>query len=331
MQMLDDVQDTSEIWEKVLKNLKDKIGEISLKTWITSIEGICFTSNACTLTAASEFHQCILEMRYFNLLKNTIDSVTGNDIALKIAAKPNVSGKAVQIKKDMPEPEIAFTNRLNMAYSFDNFVSGGCNRRALNAVRNFLDTSVQSPNPLILYGATGVGKTHLLQAIGNAYRGSGKSSRVLCIGINDYISELLKQIKQDNQLIIERSLEHLELLLVDDLHLLEDREGTQAEFISLLYRLMSGGMRVVLTTGRPLEKFMIGKISFLMESGSIVKLNRPDFQTKLRILKQYARIHEDTLSQDELEFIARTQYKGVRELIGAFNKAKLCRQLTAIL
>ncbi|NJD01754.1 MAG: AAA family ATPase [Ruminiclostridium sp.] len=310
-------ENNSVIWEEVIKYLEGKIREISLKTWIKSIEGICFNSTTCILTAPSSFNKYILDMRYFDLLENAVNSVTASDFALNIIAKSDDIKNVFEAKDDISVSEEHIINRLNPAYTFGNFVSGSCNKKALIAALKAANTNMKNPNPLIIFGGTGTGKTHLLHAIGNDYKKNDETARIQYMGIDDCISELMRQIQTDNQYSFEKKLEHLDLLLIDDLHHIEGKNRTLLELVSLFNRLKSKSVKLILATSKPIEKIINENHSLLTEAESIVKVYKPDFYTKKKILKQYIKMYGITLSNDTVELIARVEYQGVRELKGA--------------
>ena len=293
-------------------SLVDSLGEIKVNTWIKSIEGVSFDTSSCTLTAPSSFHKCILEAKYNKIIEDTINSVMESNFKLKIIHK----------QLDDPKPDILMDypviDHLIPAYTFENFISGTCNKKALNAATKASDANALS-YMLYISGGAGTGKTHMLHAIGNKYKKDNKTAKILYVCISEYVNELTRRIMHDNPFNIEKGLEHIDLLLVDNLHLIKDKPFTQSQITGMLKRLKSKNVRLVLASTSSIETIFPN----FTEQDIEVKIHKPDFNTKKKILQKYSKTYEVPLSYATVELIAGAKFQGIRELIGAFNKAKL--------
>jgi chromosomal replication initiator protein len=218
--------------------------------------------------------------------------------------------------KDTPDPG------LNRRYTFDRFVVGGDNQLAAAACSAVAEKPARMYNPLFLYGGVGLGKTHLMHAIGNAILASDASRRVAYVPSEQFMNELVTAIQEGTTADFRRRYRQMDLLLVDDVHFLEGKERTQEEFFHTFNALYDAHKQIVLTSDRPpkeipgLEERLVSRF----EWGLVADIKVPDYETRVAILRKKAADDHLSLDPEVIDFIALSCTSSVRELEGAIIK-----------
>ncbi len=339
----------TELWEKVQEVVRTSVPEHSFNTWIASASAVATTSDELILEAQNPFHVEWLEDKFGPILDSAAEHVLGRPIKISVrAAAPSTpdpipsvelptprstdqpgsaSGAPAQTRPKGPAPS---SPPLNQRYTFDRFVVGGNNQLASAACRAVADTPARMYNPLFLYGGVGLGKTHLMHAIGNQLLAGDPDSRIAYISSEEFTNELVASIREGRMAQFRRRYRDMDLLLVDDVHFLEGKESTQEEFFHTFNALYDAQRQIVLTSDRPpkemarLEERLVSRF----EWGLVVDLRPPDFETRMAILRKKA--DDDGLSMDDeiIEFIASSCTSSVRELEGAVIKLLAYSSLT---
>ncbi|MDZ7781237.1 MAG: chromosomal replication initiator protein DnaA [Gemmatimonadota bacterium] len=337
-----------ELWLKIQEVARASVPEHSFKTWIASATAVATTADELIIEAQNPFHVEWLEDKFGHILDSAAEQVLGRPlkVSVRAAARPDpLSIPSVELpasSHDQPAPApnqapAGDTSRpavprppLNERYTFDRFVVGANNQLAAAACRAVADTPARMYNPLFLYGGVGLGKTHLMHAIGNHLLEQNPESRIAYISSEKFTNELVASIREGRTSQFRRRYRDMDLLLVDDVHFLEGKESTQEEFFHTFNALYDARRQIVLTSDRPpkemarLEERLVSRF----EWGLVVDLRPPDFETRIAILRKKA--DDDGLSMDDeiIEFIASSCTSSVRELEGAVIKLLAYSSLT---
>ncbi len=332
-----------EVWERIQESARSSIPEHSYITWVSAATAVALSTDELHLEAPSRFHVEWLEDKFGPLLEAAGARIVGRPIRIKVSCPDEPSPipvPAMQLgegsetstapsprstaRPDAPKPT------LNERYTFDRFVVGADNQLAAAAARAVADKPAKMYNPLFLYGGVGLGKTHLMHAIGHDVVARDPSSRVCYISSEQFMNELVGSIQQGTMSAFRSRYRQMDLLLVDDIHFLEGKERTQEEFFHTFNALYDAQRQIILTSDRPpkdipgLENRLVSRF----EWGLVVDVKPPDYETRMAILRKKAA--DDGLSIDDevIEYIAHSCTASVRELEGAVIKLLAYSSLT---
>jgi len=326
----------SELWSRILTAVQAGLPEQAFRTWIAGARPVALTDRELLVEAPGEFHLEWLEDKYGPLLEETAARLLGRPVSISFSAGqsprvPPVPTVEVTDAKSQPappsRPRESFSHLpphpgLNRRYTFDRFVVGGDNQLAAAASLAVARKPARIYNPLFLYGGVGLGKTHLMHAIGHAILSSTPSSRVAYVPSAQFTNELVTSIQEGTMSEFRRRYRLMDLLLVDDVHFLEGKERTQEEFFHTFNALYDAHKQIVLTSDRPpkdlpgLEERLISRF----EWGLVADIKVPDYETRVAILRKKASDDGLTLDTEVIDYIAVSCTSSVRELEGAVIK-----------
>jgi chromosomal replication initiator protein len=321
----------SDLWNRTLDLLKNELTEISFNTWIKTIEPLSLTSNAINLGVPAEFNKGMLESRYSSLIKNTIRHIASKDYSINflISSQENInmaSGKSSS-KDDNDGTSTAI---LNPKYTFDTFVIGNGNRFAHAASLAVAESPAKAYNPLFIYGGVGLGKTHLMHAIGHYVLSQNANQQVLYVSSEKFTNELINAIKDDKNEKFRNKYRNINVLLIDDIQFICGKERTQEEFFHTFNALYDANKQIIISSDRPPKEIttLEERLRSRFEWGLIADIQPPDFETRTAILRKKAQIESLDVPNDVMEFIAEKIASNIRELEGALNKVIAYSSLT---
>jgi len=244
--------------------------------------------------------------------------------SLELATREDARPQTFPAAPEVPRP------RLNERYTFERFVVGTNNQLAVAACRAVADKPAKMYNPLFLYGGVGLGKTHLMHAIGHRLLGEDPSRRVAYVSSEQFMNELVGSIQEGTMAGFRRRYRQMDLLLVDDIHFLEGKERTQEEFFHTFNALYDAQRQIILTSDRPPKEIpgLENRLISRFEWGLVVDIKAPDYETRMAILRKKASDDGLTLDDEVIEFIAHSCTASVRELEGAVIKLLAYSSLT---
>ncbi len=328
-----------DLWSKVLEAARGRLQEQTYRTWLAGTAAVGLTDSELLVEAPSQFHVEWVEDKYGPLLGDMIEQILGRPLRLKLQcgdaaaplSVPTVEVAAPDVARSAPAAE-ASTPRpsLNERYTFDRFVVGDNAQLATAACNAVAEKPARMYNPLFLYGGVGLGKTHLMHAIGNVIRETMPSSRIAYLPTEQFTNDLVTAIQQGTTPEFRRRYRQIDLLLVDDIQFLQGKERTQEEFFHTFNALYDAHKQIVLTSDRPpkelpgLEERLISRF----EWGLVADIKQPDYETRIAILRKKAADDDLTLDHDVIDFIARFCTSSVRELEGAVIKLLAYSSLT---
>ncbi len=310
------MNDDKNIWQKIIDVLDKTLSSQSFNTWFSeiSIEDVYIDKNYINVKVKNTFTANFLNKNYTKILEEIAFSLTNTKYTVNFVANTNSNKK----NHSLPQKDY-FSSKLNPHYSFEEFVIGKNNRFAHSASLAVAESPGTTYNPLFIYGESGMGKTHLMQAIGNYVSKELPGKRVYYITTEEFTNEMIENIRKNTMANFRNKYRNIDLLLIDDIHFLSKKEGTQEEFFHTFNALYEKKKQIVLTSDRPpkdipdLEKRLITRF----EWGLLADLKSPDFETRVAILKKKADNEGISLKNDVIEFIAEHIYSNVRALEGS--------------
>ena len=330
----------STLWQDCLSQLQDQVSPMDLSTWLRPLQADVISQDQVVLYASNMFVKSWVENHYLAQIHQICQALAKNpnlQIIVKEGVKPapkvveaspaqtnNHQESAVSFQQES-DASTKFESHLNRKHLFENFVEGKSNQLA-RAVGQKLALAPGEPtaNPFFLYGGTGLGKTHLLHAIGNGILANKPNARVLYIHANNFMQHMVKAMRDNKMDQFKKFYRSLDALLVDDIQFFAEKEKTQEEFFHIFNNLFETGRQIILTSDRyPKE---IEKIEERLKSrfgwGLTTAIEPPDLETRVAILLKKAEEHHMELPEEVAFFIAQRLRTNVRELEGALNRVK---------
>jgi len=312
------MKDFSEVWNKIIDVVKEEMPSISLDTWIKPLKIIDITDDKIILQATTEYQKSIIETRYFDLLKNGIKYATLKDYELSVILDMENKDENENISN-----MYGYSNTsLNPKYTFDTFVIGDNSRFAHAACVASAETSASQYNPLFIYGGVGLGKTHLLHAIGNFRIHLNPDAKVLYVTSERFLNDLVNALMANKNEEFRLKYRNIDLLLIDDIQFIAKKEKLQEEFFNTFNALYEQGKQIVLASDRPPKDIhpLEDRLKTRFEWGLIADIGMPDYETRLAILKKKVMLDKLIIDDNILEYIASKVDTNIRELEGTLNK-----------
>ena len=303
--------------------LKDEVNKISFDTWIKTLELIGIEGNTYLLAVTSNVHKDSINSRYYDLILNTFKYITETECKIELVVTKNNSNQSEPTVNDPIDAISGYSSSsLNPKYTFDTFVVGNSNRFAHAAALAVAEAPATSYNPLFLYGGVGLGKTHLMHAIGNAIIKKNNSSKVLYVTSEKFTNHLINAIRDNKTEEFRNTYRNVDVLLIDDIQFIAGKERIQEEFFHTFNTLHESGKQIIISSDRPPKemKLLEDRLKSRFEWGLIADISNPDYETRLAILRKKAQ--SDNISIDDmiLSNIATKIDSNIRELEGVLNK-----------
>lgn len=328
----------TDLWDRVLEAARQGIAEQSYRTWLAGTSADSLTDGELHVSAPSAFHVEWIEDKFQPALEELVESITGQPLRLVFHISANASDADAAPSLELAPPPIAPRTtpapapdpsqpsppaaHLNQRYTFDRFVVGSNNQLAAAACRAVAEKPARMYNPLFLYGGVGLGKTHLMHAIGNEIVQRTPAARVLYVSSEQFMNELVTSIMNGSTSEFRRRYRQMDLLLVDDVHFMEGKDRTQEEFFHTFNALYDAQKQIILTSDRsPKEMSALeNRLVSRFEWGLVADIKPPDYETRVAILRKKAADDGLILDDDVIDFVARSCSASVRELEGAVIK-----------
>lgn len=310
------MNDLTEIWGGVQRQMAEEISAVSYETWIKPIVPLEIRGGEIVLSVASTLNKNMVMNKFRSMLESCIELETGKSYELSVI----VSEDGISLNNESEEEETVIG--LNNRYSFDNFVVGGNCNVAYAAAMGVTESPGRKYNPLFLYGGSGLGKTHLLHAIGNRYHQLYPDKKILYTTSEKFTYELVTAIQQKTNQEFRRKYRTVNLLLVDDVQFLANKEVTQEEFFHTFNAIYDEGNQIVLTSDRlPSETpHLTDRIKSRFSMGLMADVQPPDFETRIAILRSKIENEYFTFDEEIIEYVANNIRSNVRDLEGAVKR-----------
>ncbi len=312
------------VWESILSGLRKELPRASFETWFGETRPLQMTDDQLVVAVPDSFIKGGIERRYRDIIDRLSQAHFGDRLAINFAV-------AETKHDDLSPPSISPTRvavhgntlPLNPDYTFDQFVRGKNNHLAYAASMAVAEAPGKAYNPLFIYGSVGLGKTHLLQAIGNFILQSGQSMTILYTTSERFAIELISAIRGNTTSAFREKYRRIDLLLIDDVHFLQGKEATQEELFHTFNELYGSEKQIVLSSDRPPEELsgLQERLVSRFRWGLVADIQPPDFETRVAILREKAQNRGLIVNDDILELIASRISSNVRALEGALVRA----------
>jgi chromosomal replication initiator protein len=343
--------EAGKLWHAALGELQLLMTRANYETWLKNSEGLGFDGEVLRVGVKSPFTQEALATRFAPLVRRTLANVVGHPIEVRYEVAsaeptsrdplfradgqlsesgpiaPALSRKERARQRPAPETRPPGRSPFNPRYTFSTYVVGSSNRLAHAAAEAVANAPGQGHNPFFIYGDVGLGKTHLLHAIGNAVAGQGL--RVLYVSSETFTNDLIDSIRDHRTEAFRLKYRRCSVLLIDDIHFIASKERTQEEFFHTFNAIHEGGGQIVLTSDRPPNEIptLEARLRSRFEWGLIADIQAPEFETRIAILRSKLNGHGSSVPSEVLEFIAHKAQSSIRELEGSLNRVLAYAQL----
>mgnify|MGYP005795889137 FL=1 len=330
--------DKDELLTKLKELLKDEVSKISYDTWINPLGIRSINDDNIIFTTVSEYQKDFIENKFRSLVFNTLRFITNKDwtfSVIDLSKETDSNSTSNTIIKDqnrnVSDSELE-TNRatLNPKYTFETFVVGNNNRFAHAAALAVGNEPGKSYNPLFLYGGVGLGKTHLMHAIGNRILENDKNSNVLYVTSEKFTNQLINSIKDNKTEMFRNIYRNIDVLLIDDIQFIAGKDRVQEEFFHTFNTLKEDGKQIIISSDKPPRdiQFLEDRLKSRFEWGLLADISCPDYETRLAILRKKAQDENIIIDDSILADIANKIDSNIRELEGVLNKIVARASLT---
>ena len=325
-------KELSELLTKAKDLLKDEVTKISYETWIRDLEIESAENGNIVLVANTVFQKDSIMSRYYDLFKNTFRFLTNKEWDINVVLKSDDSAP-IEETSHLEQSTNSYVNpnsNLNPKYTFDTFVVGNNNRFAHAAALAVAEAPAKSYNPLFVYGGSGLGKTHLMHAIGNEVLRNNKTLNVLYVDSEKFTNQLINAIKDSKTEQFKNKYRNIDVLLIDDIQFIAGKERIQEEFFHTFNSLHGSGKQIIISSDRPPKDIQLleDRLKSRFEWGLIADISNPDYETRLAILKKKAQLDNIYIDDEILSNIATKIDSNIRELEGTLNRLIATSSLT---
>lgn len=322
------MQEVKVLWQKVLDKLEMMVTVVSFDLWFKTIEVVDFANDTLYLCASSSFAKNQINKNHHSLLTESVQAVFGENVKFEIL---DVNEKEEYLKQNKPSQNLEAVEKedsqFNEKYTFDNFVVGKSNQFVYAAARSVAENPGERFNPLFIYGGVGLGKTHILNAIGNfikQHNPEKKISYVTCESFtNDYIDSLRAgKEKEKANVEFREKYRNLDVLMIDDIQFISNKTSTQEEFFHTFNELYQKNKQIIISSDRPPKEIatLEDRLRSRFASGLIQDIQAPDFETKIAILKKKVSQERYNIDDEVLQIIAERVNTNIREMEGLLSK-----------
>jgi chromosomal replication initiator protein len=315
------------LWAEVSERLRGALNESTYRTWFSDAEGISLTDESFVLRVSNDFTREWIEGHFLGLISAAVRDAAGDAVRVEFAVRKRTQEQASGAEPEQP-PRV---EGLNMKYTFDSFVIGSSNRFAHAAALAVAEAPAQAYNPLFIYGLTGLGKTHLLQAIGHYIGEQLRDLSVCYVTSERFMNDFINSLRDKRIEGFKQRYRTFGVLLIDDIQFLEHKERIQEEFFHTFNTLYEAGKQIVISSDRPPRQIatLEQRLRSRFEWGLMTDIQPPDLETRIAILQKKARtdgIH--VADADLMAFIAGRVSTNIRELEGALTRVVAFSSLT---
>jgi chromosomal replication initiator protein len=329
------VDQAVELWTKCSLSLREQVSETTWQLWLSGLDPVEFAEGVLVLSVPNGLIRERVETRYLPMIEDILAIELGQPVRarLELQEMPEVDdqilGTPMTAETPLPPPPVpAHAGRespavqLEPKFTFETFVAASSNRLAHAAAQAVAETPGRSYNPLFIYGDSGLGKTHLLHAIGNYVSENFARRKILYVTTETFMNDFVDSLRTSTTLAFKRRYRECDVLLIDDVQFMENKEGLQEEFFHTYNDLKGASKQIVLTSDRPPKSIetLEDRLRSRFLSGLITEIDPPDLETRLAILRSKSVSEHHEVPHDVLEFIATHVKNNIRELEGALTR-----------
>ena len=325
--------DLAEIWIRFTEKFKESVSEKVFEVWINPIMPLEVTEDYYKVAVKNNFFKKVIEEKYAKTIEGILSSIVNKELRLIIDTIEENEEKQIipEIKTEEEAMRPLFRNEkeddndesnLNPKYVFENYVMGNSNRFAYAAASQVANNPANTYNPLFIYGGAGLGKTHLMHAIGNRIKQNNPSMKVLYISSENFTNEIINSIYNKNTEAFRKKYRNIDCLIIDDIQFLKGKEQTQVEFFHTFNDLKDSNKQIIISSDKlPREiETLEDRMRSRFEQGLIADIQPPDLETRMAILRQKAFNDNVELPNDVLTLLATSITSNIREIEGAYTK-----------
>lgn len=320
-------------WNEGIKIIKERVSQQNFDTWIKPIRIVSLEDNNVLLGVPNKFFKDWLVDNYIDLISNSLSNISGIDVDIRfVVSKP----ETIETSQEKGTVETAKSNlvrlhsSLNLKYTFERFVVGSSNQFAHAAALSVAEQPARNYNPLFVYGGVGLGKTHLINAIGVHTSSLYTKKNVLYVSAEEFMNELIYSIRYDKMSNFREKYRKIDSLLIDDIQFIAGKERTQEEFFHTFNTLHDSGKQIVVTSDKfPKEiQNLEGRLRSRFEWGLIADIQPPDIETRIAIIEKKAQENSIDISKEVTHYIASVADSNIRELEGILTRIAAYSSLT---
>ena len=306
------------LWNKALNVFREELNQTSFDTWLKSTYLMKLEKDIAVIAVPNEFAKEWLEAHYHSLIHRTLKSLLDKDVYLSFV----IAEQDILQKQSFPQAiktNSSVSSKLNPKYTFETFVIGNSNRFAHAACLAVAEAPAKSYNPLFIYGGVGLGKTHLMHAIGHWVLAKETNYRVVYVSSEKFTNELISSIRDDRTVEFRNSFRNIDVLLIDDIQFLAGKERTQEEFFHTFNALHEADKQIIISSDRPPKEIptLEDRLQSRFEWGLITDIQPPDYETRIAILQKKAVQEGISLPEEVINYIATKIHTNIRKLEGA--------------
>ncbi|MBM3856460.1 MAG: chromosomal replication initiator protein DnaA [Verrucomicrobia bacterium] len=325
-----------QIWDQLSERIRQRISPDGYRRWFSDVHVSDTTSDSITLSVPNPIHQFFIESNYSALLSSSIEEIYGSFRTLHFIPRELQEQEQETPAAPLPSTHSSSSKKsthstgLNPAYTFENFIVGPNNQFSHAAALAVAQAPARTYNPLFIYGESGLGKTHLLQAIGHRMLANKKGAKVIYLRSEQFINEFIDAIQHGTLFQFRKRYRQADILMIDDIQFFAGKERSQEEFFHTFGALYDGHKQIVLTSDRPpseiekLEKRLVSRF----EWGMTAEIQPPDMETRIAILQGKASQLQINIEPWVLECIAENILSDVRRLEGALMRVAAYKSLS---
>ncbi|UNC90612.1 chromosomal replication initiator protein DnaA [Candidatus Contubernalis alkaliaceticus] len=327
--------DVNIIWQQTLQDIEKKLNKPSFETWIKPIKPLAIQDNVFFISVPNDFSKNFIETRYISLINSVINTLTDLTYSVKLVIDTEKDNQPQaeenNFQKNLSNRQFQSNKTwLNAKYTFDSYVIGTGNRFAHAASLAVAECPAKAYNPLFVYGGVGLGKTHLLHAIGHFVLESKPNTVVVYITSEKFTNEFINAIRDNRTLEFRNKYRNVDILLIDDIQFLAGKEQTQEEFFHTFNALHENNKQIAISSDRPPKDIptLEDRLRSRFEWGLITDIQPPDLETRIAIIRKKASLENYKLPNDVVSYIATVISTNIREIEGALIRVVAYSSLT---
>ncbi|MCL2337092.1 MAG: chromosomal replication initiator protein DnaA [Firmicutes bacterium] len=309
------------IWNKAVEQLQGILSHQSYETWIVPMQPAGIKNNVFYIVVPDHFSKDWLNSSYAPLFKDIISQIINSKMSVQFILHDEYQQPNHQKEPALRDDELS-NSTLNPRFTFDNFVVGNSNRFAHAACLAVAESPAKSYNPLFIYGGVGLGKTHLMHAIGHVIRKKLINSYVAYVTSEKFANDLIAAIREQTTVDFKNNYRSVDILLIDDIQFIAGKERTQEEFFHTFNTLYEANKQIIISSDRPPKEIptLEDRLRSRFEWGLLTDIQAPDYETRIAILQKKAQVEHLHVSNEVINFIADRFNSNIREMEGALIK-----------
>lgn len=319
------MSDIKDIWNKTLDLIEQRISGPSFETWLKETEALSIIGDNLVIGVPTDFVKEWLENRYAQLICDVLYEVTGTRIQVTF-----IVGSLTTMAEPFSRVDEVISAQLNPKYTFESFVIGNSNRFAHAAALAVAEAPAKAYNPLFIYGGVGLGKTHLMHAIGHFVHRHYPGAKVVYLSTEKFTNDFINSIRDNRTGEFRNKYRNIDVLLIDDIQFLAGKESTQEEFFHTFNALHESNKQIIISSDRQPREIptLEDRLRSRFEWGLITDIQPPDLETRAAILRKKAAIENISISDDDILLVANKITTNIRELEGALTRIKAYSSMT---